>query len=113
MFQRFFGGADVPSVTVQEAWARVSQSNAAPILIDVRETWEFKNGHAKRAKNIPLSQIQQRLKEIPRDREVLLICQSGHRSKQAATFLQQQGVAQVVNVKGGTTMWRMHRLPVE
>lgn len=117
MFQRFFGGTqqDIPSITVQEAWEQLSHSTTSkgPLLIDVREKWEYKSGHAKKARNIPLSQLQQHLKEIPRDREILVICQSGHRSIPAATLLRQQGLGQVTNVKGGTTMWRRHQLPME
>lgn len=115
MFQRLFGGArqSVRSITVQEAWARLAHPDAASFIIDVRAAWEYKSGHAKQARNIPLSQLRLRLQEIPRDREVLLMCLSGHRGKRAATFLQQQGVARVVNVKGGIFMWWVHRLPME
>ncbi len=56
---------------------------------------------------------RQLLREIPHDQEVLLICQSGHRSMQAAKFLHQQGIEQVVNVTGGTSVWKMHGLPME
>lgn len=113
MFQRFFQNKNgVPSIAATEAWQRLSSQPAASALIDVREDWEYRGGHAKGAKNIPLSQLSQRLQEIPQDREVLLICQSGHRSMQAAQFLQQQGRNNVVNVKGGTTLWRLHKLPL-
>jgi len=83
------------------------------LLIDVRETWEYARGHAAGAKNIPLSQLGQRVREIPRDRDVLLICQSGNRSMQAANYLVKQGVTRVTNVTGGTTIWRAHGLPFE
>lgn len=114
MFQRFFGGANaIPAVSAPEVWKRLSQNGSRPVLIDVREEWEYQRGHAKGAKNIPLSQIRQRYQELPRDREILVICQSGHRSMQAAKFLQQQGIEQVINVTGGTSVWRMHGLPLE
>lgn len=114
MFQRFFGGANaIPAVSVSEAWKRLSQNSSKLVLIDVREEWEYQRGHVKSAKNIPLSQIRQRHQELPRDQEILVICQSGHRSMQAAKFLQQQGIEQVVNVTGGTSVWRMHGLPLE
>lgn len=114
MFQRFFGGANaIAAMSVQEAWKRLSQKGSQAVLIDVREGWEYQGGHAKGAKNIPLSQIKQRLPEIPRDREILLICQSGHRSMQAAKLLHHQGIEQVLNVTGGTSVWRMHKLPME
>lgn len=114
MFRQLFGGekSTIPSVNPQEAWKHLSAPSSSSVLIDVRETWEYAQGHARNAKNIPLSQLQQRVDEVPGDREVLLICQSGHRSMQAAKFLQRQGKSQVVNVTGGTTVWRMHGLPM-
>lgn len=115
MFRKHFAGSkrNVPSINPREAWERLSDARSLSVLIDVREPWEYKSGHAQKARNIPLSQLQQRVQEVPRDREVLLICQSGSRSLQAAEFLQQHDIPQVVNVTGGTTVWRMHRLPIE
>jgi rhodanese-related sulfurtransferase len=119
VFERLFSGAaKLPSLTPQEAWQRLSQKQPVsgqptPTLIDVREPWEFNGGHAKGAHNIPLSQLGRRMSEIPADRDVLVICQSGNRSVTAAHFLQRQGITRVVNVSGGTTVWRMHGLPLE
>jgi rhodanese-related sulfurtransferase len=115
---RLFGGAsNIPSVNPREAWERLSNGpsngQSKPVLIDVREPWEFQSGHARGAKNIPLGMLGKRLAEIPRNREILLICQSGNRSLTAASFLQKQGITQVFNVTGGTTVWRMHGLPLE
>ena len=114
VLERLFGGASkIPSVNPREAWERLSKGQPTPVLIDVRESWEFNSGHAKGAKNIPLSQLGKRVGEIPRNRDVLLICQSGNRSMNAANFLHQQGITQVFNVSGGTSVWRMHSLPLD
>jgi rhodanese-related sulfurtransferase len=115
MFDRLFGGvaSAVPAVGVGEAWERLSQEKPAPSLIDVREEWEFRGGHAKGAKNIPLSQLGKRIGEVPRDSDILLICQSGNRSLSAAKLLQRQGITRAFNVSGGTSTWRMQRLPME
>lgn len=114
VFDRLFGGASkISSINPREAWERVSQKDSNAVLIDVREPWEYTSGHAKGAKNIPLSQLGRRLAEVPKNREILLICQSGNRSVSAAHFLQKQGHTQVVNVSGGTTVWRMHGLPLD
>ncbi|HET8909104.1 MAG TPA: rhodanese-like domain-containing protein [Ktedonobacterales bacterium] len=114
MFDRLFGGASkISSINPREAWERVSQKDSNAVLIDVREPWEYNSGHAKGAKNIPLSQLGRRLAEVPKNREILLICQSGNRSVSAAHFLQKQGLTQVVNVSGGTTVWRMRGLPLD
>ncbi len=115
MFERLFGGptSSVSSLSVGEAWHRLLHEKPAPSLIDVRETWEYQGGHAKGAKNIPLSQLGKRIGEVPRDRDILLICQSGNRSLNAAKLLQRQGILRVFNVSGGTSAWRMQRLPME
>jgi rhodanese-related sulfurtransferase len=102
----------VPEITVREAWQRIDDPGHPVALVDVRETWEYQGGHAKNATSIPLSELQRRVNEIPRDREVLLICQSGQRSLMAARFLQRQGVTQVANVLGGTEEWERSGLPM-
>ena len=102
----------VPAIDVRAAWERISAVGHPVALIDVRETWEFEGGHAKHAISIPLSELRQRVAEVPRDRDVLLICHSGQRSFTAARFLQQQGIAQVVNVTGGTEQWEHAGLPM-
>ncbi|GAC1348796.1 MAG: hypothetical protein NVSMB27_17970 [Ktedonobacteraceae bacterium] len=114
MFKRMFGSEKnpIPSMNPQESWNHLSDATSSTVLIDVREPWEYTNGHARDAINIPLSQLQLRVAEVPDDRKVLLICQSGHRSMQATKFLQQHGKTNVVNVTGGTTVWQMHGLPM-
>jgi len=82
-------------------------------LLDVREPEEFASGHVHGAVNVPQSDLATRLGEIPRDRRVLTICQSGMRSLRSAQFLRQQGVADVATVVGGTSAWRASGRPVD
>lgn len=103
----------ISSVNPVEAQKRLMNAQEPAVLIDVREPWEYARGHAKGAKNIPLSQLNERAAEAPTDRETLVICQSGHRSMQAAKALRQRGLTRVTNVTGGTTVWQMSRLPME
>ncbi len=107
-------GSHMQSISVRDAWERLSskQHQDAPILIDVREPWEFGRGHARGARNIPLGAVMQRLQEIPQDRDVLVICQSGHRSGSAVKVLLRAGYTRVFNVSGGTSAWQMHQLPL-
>lgn len=109
------GGANVPEISVSEAWKRLSEGGQTPppALIDVREAWEYRNGHAQSAVNIPLSEFQKRVSEVPTDREVLLICQMGGRSMQAARFMRTRGNERGVNVGGGTEAWQAQGLPME
>ena len=73
-------------------------------VIDVRESWEFENGHVPRAHHIALNTIPDNLDSIPRDAKLWLICQSGGRSMTAANYLEAQGF-DVVSVAGGTGSW--------
>jgi rhodanese-related sulfurtransferase len=109
-------GAPIPEISVREAWQRLTaegEPKSRPALVDVREAWEYAQGHAARAINIPLSELQAREGEVPRDRDVLLICHVGQRSFVAARFLRNQGVERVVNVDGGTDAWEAAGLPME
>ena len=99
--------ADV--IDVHEASRR---HTAGALLIDVREPSEWRQGHAPKAKLIPLGSLATRLSEIPREREVLLICRSGNRSGSAQRQLLQLGYERVFNVSGGMNAWSAAGLPV-
>ena len=83
------------------------------ILLDVREPEEFAREHVSGAVNVPQADLATRLDEIPRDRPILTICQSGSRSLRSAQFLHQQGYQSVATVVGGTRAWREAGRPVE
>lgn len=74
-------------------------------LIDVREPNEFDAGHILGARNIPLSQMKMRMKEIRPDLPVYLYCQSGMRSGRAAQFLYRKGYKNLTHLKGGFKGW--------
>lgn len=102
------GGAD--EVSPGEARERLQQGS---VLVDVREPAEWTSGHAPGAVHIPLGQLPARLGELPRDRELITVCRSGHRSAQAATLLRGAGYGRVRNLKGGMSAWAAGGLPVE
>jgi rhodanese-related sulfurtransferase len=74
-------------------------------LIDVREPNEFEAGHVIGARNIPLSQMKMRLKEIRPDKPVYLYCQSGARSGRAAQLLYRKGYKDLSHLQGGFKKW--------
>lgn len=84
----------------QELKAAVAEGR----VIDVRENWEYEDGHVPGAVNIPLGQLPDSLKQLPRDGVVTVICQSGGRSMRAADFLLANGI-DAVSVAGGTGSW--------
>ncbi|WP_305153796.1 FAD-dependent oxidoreductase [uncultured Clostridium sp.] len=69
-------------------------------IIDVRERIEFEKGHIKGAINIPLSQLRERINEIPKDETVYLHCRTGQRSYNAVLALQNLGYNNVINITG-------------
>lgn len=74
-------------------------------LIDVREPQEFKKGHILGARNIPLTQMKQRLIELRKDKPVYLYCQSGSRSARASQLLHKKGYEDINQLKGGFKKW--------
>ncbi|RLL48095.1 rhodanese-like domain-containing protein [Oceanobacillus piezotolerans] len=74
-------------------------------LIDVREPQEFERGHILGARNIPVTQMKQRLIEMRKDKPVYLYCQSGSRSARAAHLLHKQGYQEIYQLKGGFKKW--------
>ena len=73
-------------------------------VVDVREDWEFTNGHVPTAKHIALNSVPENLNEFSKDSTTWIICQSGGRSMTAANYLEAQGY-NVVSVAGGTGAW--------
>ena len=70
------------------------------IIIDVREIYEFEKGHIKGAINIPLSELRERMNEIPIDKPVYLHCRTGQRSYNAALALRNMGFHNIINITG-------------
>jgi rhodanese-related sulfurtransferase len=79
------------------------------VLVDVREDSERARGFARGSRHLPLGQLEQRLGELPADRPVAFICQSGRRSATAATAARRAGL-DAHNVAGGMTAWERHGL---
>ncbi|MDR4938779.1 rhodanese-like domain-containing protein [Rossellomorea marisflavi] len=75
-------------------------------FIDVRTPGEYKGNHIRGFKNIPLQQLPKQIATLSKDKEVVVICQSGMRSMNAAKLLRKSGFHSVTNVKGGMNAWR-------
>lgn len=83
------------------------------LVIDVREQWEYDEGHIPGVTLIPMNEIPTRLNELPTDEEIVVTCRSGNRSGQVADFLRQQGFDNVHNMTGGIVAWENAGLTVE
>jgi rhodanese-related sulfurtransferase len=114
LLSRLFGAPESASVPLVVDVREASRRQAAgALLVDVRQPDEWKTGHAPDAKLIPLGSLGHRVAEVPRDREVLLICRSGNRSGTAQRKLLQLGYEHVYNVAGGMNAWAGAGLPVQ
>jgi rhodanese-related sulfurtransferase len=102
----------VPAIDVKQLRDRLA-ADPAPFLLDVREPWEYREGHVPGAQLIPLAELEQRVQEVPRDRPILAICHSGQRSLAASGFLLHLGYTSVSNVDGGTAAWIERGFPVD
>lgn len=89
-------------VSAEDAIARVARG---AVLVDVRTGLEFGKAHAEGARHIPLELVARRAAELPAGAEVVVICQSGHRSALAARSLAKRGYS-VSSVLGGTPAWK-------
>lgn len=82
-------------------------------LLDVRTLDEYVNKRIKNAHLIPIDQIQNRVKEIPQDRPIIVYCESGVRSAQVANYLDRLGYKSVFNLNQGIMGWQVRGYPVE
>jgi len=105
-YMRFASIKGVRNIGTEQFAKELNEGGAANLLIDVRELHEFKRSHIRGATNIPLSQLGQRIKDIPLDKSLFLYCQSGMRSRQAARALSKQGYKNIANLNGGIMSWR-------
>jgi rhodanese-related sulfurtransferase len=76
-----------------------------PVLLDVREPWEFQTCHIPGTRHVPMRELPARLAELEPGADVVAICHHGARSLQAALFLARQGFARVHNLAGGIDAW--------
>jgi len=108
-FGGLFGGwgayaADIPSVDALTLEAQMSGQNP-PLVLDVREPMETSFGTIQGATLIPLSSLESRLSELPKDRLIAVYCRSGNRSLRAASILKGNGFTLIENLSGGMNAW--------
>ncbi len=119
------GGESAPAVTTEEIdlatlpdtidvqMTAALQERDDVVLIDVREQWEYDEGHIPGITLIPLSEFESRVAEVPTDKTVVLTCRSGNRSGQVYDYLNQLGYDNVHNMQGGILAWEAAGLSVE
>ena len=101
--------ADLPQeISVSEASAMRS---AGAFILDVREPVEWEEAHIADATLIPLGQLASRVNEVPKDKEIVVVCRSGNRSQEGRDILLQAGFEQVTSMTGGIRGWQSAGMP--
>jgi len=109
--------AMTPPATEVGIAREVSVSEAATLrdqgafMLDVRESEEWNAGHIPDATLIPLGELESRLDELPRDRQIVVVCRSGNRSATGRDILLDAGFEDVTSMGGGMNSWVSQGLP--
>lgn len=83
----------------------LTQADSPPLLLDVREDWEYELCHLQNSVWIPMGQIPNRVEELDPQRETVVICHHGIRSRQVALYLMHMGFENLINLQGGVEAW--------
>jgi rhodanese-related sulfurtransferase len=93
----------VPEITVEEL-AAARTSSAPPMMIDIREPYEWRMVRMPAARHIPMNEVPVHLDTLPRDQPIVVICAHGSRSYSMAAWLNEQGFT-ASSLAGGITQW--------
>ena len=104
-------GSPLPSVSATELSEKL-KNGKKPLVVDVRQPGEYRSGHINGAKLIPLGELSGRLKELPKNKEIVLVCASGSRSRSATKILVREGY-EAVNMNGGMISWSRGGLSIK
>ena len=106
--------------TYAEPFKRISPAEARELIerggvtvIDVREDWEYANGHIPGAQLVPLKKIISNAQQHVQGDNIVFVCEVGQRSAVAAEFAAALGKQQLYNLEGGTSAWRGLGYPIE
>ena len=86
-----------------------AKNDMPPLLLDVREPWEFEYCHIEGSVLIPMGELASELEtlqdEVDHDREIIMICHHGIRSRQMGYYMEQAGYKNITNLDGGVEAW--------
>ncbi|MCU9615002.1 rhodanese-like domain-containing protein [Caldibacillus lycopersici] len=103
VIRHFLPTKGITTISIEQTKNKFKDKNVQ--FIDVRTPGEYKANHRQQFKNIPLSNLLSKLDQLDKNKEIVVICQSGMRSSKAAKLLKRQGFEKIYNVKGGMSAW--------
>ncbi|MCX6079283.1 MAG: rhodanese-like domain-containing protein [Chloroflexi bacterium] len=98
-------------INTAQAYQMYQQKTA--FFVDVREQAEWDSFHIPGTTLIPLGTLADRLQEVPKDQQVVVVCRSGNRSVQGRDILKQAGYTNVTSMSGGVNDWKAKGYPIE
>lgn len=104
------GTGSTAVVSPAEVYNKIQQG---AFILDVRTQIEYDQYHIANSTLIPLTELKERVSELPHDRDIVVVCRSGNRSKQALSVLQQAGILQAESMAGGLNAWKKAGYPLE
>ena len=98
------------TLSVEEALERIKSGDV--YIVDVRRQDEFRKGHLKKAKSIPLDGFKDRMNKIPKKKDVLVYCETGARSIRAVRYLEVSGHERILHMHQGMRSWKKAGYPI-
>lgn len=91
--------------SAKELHAYLQANVEQPLLLDVRELWEFDKARIEGSVLVPMRSVPDRAAELDPDRETVVICHHGIRSRMVGRYLESQGFSNIINLSGGVASW--------
>jgi SulP family sulfate permease len=111
-FEVSAGAEDVHWIDARELWDEMHtrRQDELPVIVDVREPREYRQGHIIDARSVPLTSFKEGAPGLPRDREIVVVCRTSRRSRLAAGALKKLGYENITILNGGMTSWEAEKL---
>lgn len=100
---KFLPMKEIDDISTEKTKAKRKDANIQ--FLDVRTPSEYKASHQKPFRNIPLAELNSKVANLDKNKETIVICQSGMRSRKASKLLKKHGFKNVKSVRGGINSW--------
>lgn len=107
----FFKGRAGRAISTAEAVQMVNQKEA--ILIDLRSADQFKAASIAQSRNIPAADLDSKAASLPKDKPVILVCDTGRSAPRSVAVLRKHGIQEAYTLEGGIQAWMQASLPVK
>jgi len=104
--------AEITAHELREALAQPGPGGSPPLVLDVREPYEWRQVRMPGARHMPMNRMPEQLDDLPRDRRIVVVCAHGSRSYSVAAWLTEHGYP-AASLQGGITQWTIQGGPIE